>query len=685
MAGESLLLTRVIQAASLLDDLALAALASKGLVRRARNDLATSSPRLIEPVAEKVCVQVEDCTVELAEITTQSRCTCPTAGVCRHILTAILFLREKGACAAPAGQPAISTAADEVLAVTDEALQQWAGKAQIRKAAQALANGLRAEFEDARALVIRFPAWNVTCRWLPGCGLSDMICSCHAASPCEHRVAAVMAFQAAKGGRQIVAEDRALEASAGAPRSREEVLASIGVVLREMVSLGLSRLSASTEARLRTLAVSAHGVDLPRLERMLHTLADEVALTLRRDAQASSASLLATASRIEALRSALANPSSDLVGIHRSRYEKVGDIDVVGLGARQWRSQSGYVGLTVYFWDRSLSDWATWSESRPVSVGGFDPVARYQQDGPWPGCDSPSDASRHVMRLLTTWRNPAGRLSGRPATRCVMVRATSPSELPPAITAWSELTERAGRLFAGGLQGRAERDEIVFLRPRQWGAARFDAVRQELLQPVFDSAGHSLPLIMPHTPQTESAIRILERHNPDATQALVGLVRLEHEQLAIEPVAIHGEALVNLTLDGLPPSHVAARSPTSDDEEVEEAEAEPEPPPEMAASTSSLGILLAQTAEELEAIAEGGVRSARAGDRLRTLSHRSSSLGLASIARPIARLAGELDQIRKSLEAEPSSPAGTLLRAYYVVKFAAAQEVVAGATASFGR
>ena len=79
----------------------------------------------------------------------------------------------------------------------------------------------------------------------------------------------------------------------------------MGTVLREMLSLGLARLSAATAQRLLTLAVSAHGVDLPRLERMLKTLADEVQLALRRDAQSSSANIIAQAARVEALRTAL--------------------------------------------------------------------------------------------------------------------------------------------------------------------------------------------------------------------------------------------------------------------------------------------------------------------------------------------------------------------------------------------
>jgi hypothetical protein len=668
------------RAAALLDDEALASLANKGLLRRAKNDLQTRPPALIEPTEDLVQVQVEDCTVGLAEIMAQSRCTCPAAATCRHILTAILFLREMPVVDATAGGTAASATGDEVLAVTDETLRKWAGTAIVRRAMQALAQGLGAEFDDATVLVVRFPDWNVTCRWLPGADLPGLICSCHAARPCEHRVAAVLAYQVARGARQLAPGDGALEPSTGAPRSREEVLESVGDVLREMVSLGLSRLSSSTEARLRTLTVSAHGVDLPRLERMLHSLADEVALSLRGDAQASSPALLATASRIEALRSALAGPSPDLVGVHRSRYHRVGDIDLVGMGARQWRTRSGYSGLTVYFWDRSLKNWTTWSESRPVSVAGFDPASRYHQDGPWSGCDSPWHASRNVMRLLSAWRNRAGRLSGRQATRALMSSGTTRNDMPPAIADWTELSARAGRLFAGGLQDRTEQDEIVLLQPEHWGPANFDAIRQELVQPVFDTAGRPLVLVLPHTPQTENAIKILERHDPKTTWGLLGLLRLRQETLAVEPVAIHGDLLVNLTLDGLPSTKVAGRAPSIDDEVPDDVE--PDAEAELITSTSPLGILLTQTAEQLEVIADGGVRSARDLDWLRTLSHRCASLGLASVAGPIARLADELDQLRKSIEADAGAPAVTLLRAHYIVTVAAAQEVVASATAS---
>ena len=67
-----------------------------------------------------------------------------------------------------------------------------------------------------------------------------MICSCHADGACEHRVAAILAFQVAKGRRQIEAGARSWK-HRPAVRTREEVLESVGLVLREMTALGLLR------------------------------------------------------------------------------------------------------------------------------------------------------------------------------------------------------------------------------------------------------------------------------------------------------------------------------------------------------------------------------------------------------------------------------------------------------------
>jgi hypothetical protein len=79
MDGPSALLARLRAALSTFDDDALAALSSKGLVRRARKDLETARPEILDPGddPERLRVQVAEAEVELALPPAQSRCACP--------------------------------------------------------------------------------------------------------------------------------------------------------------------------------------------------------------------------------------------------------------------------------------------------------------------------------------------------------------------------------------------------------------------------------------------------------------------------------------------------------------------------------------------------------------------------------------------------------------------------------
>jgi hypothetical protein len=682
-------LTQLRSALAAFDDEALAALANKGLVRRARKDLETTRPTALDPEGEYLRLEVGDAVVELALPPTNSRCSCPAGGICRHILTALIFVKESEITGDPTAGPlsASPSAAEELLAVDDESLSRWAGKAFVARASKSLAFGLLAEFEEAGAIIVRFPSRNVACRWMPGGGLAGMVCSCHAPGPCEHRVAAVLAFQVARGVRaRAEAGPEALEASAEAPRTREGVLAAVGGVLGEVALLGTSRLSRATAERLRTLSASAHGVDLPLLERLLRTLAAEVELVLARDAQADATRLLGVAARVEALRHGLARPPSALVGEHRTAYDLVGDIELIGLGARRWRTRSGYMGLTVSFWDRSARAWATWTDARPTTTGGLDPLARYRAEGPWTGLVSPAQASRSSLRLTGAWRNRYGRLSGRPSTRAIVTGPADPAEAP-TLARWSEIGERAARVFGGGFSDRGERDELVLLAPTAWGPAQFDAVRQEVVRPILDAEGCTLSIVLSHTPENLDAVNALESFEPSGAHSLLGLLRLDAGRLTVEPIAIHsGPRVFNLTLDTARQApQRRADFPTRAGEDEDESEGldpdEGDPPP---SSSTGLRLLLNRLASLLEVIGEGGFAAFRAVEDLRAWAARAEAVGLTSCARPVQCVAGHIERQRRGETIDADRAAHDLLRAYYVVRLAAAQESVATATACLG-
>lgn len=666
MDGKSDLLTKIRASLAAYDDDALAALASRGLFRRAQKDLEELVPEIVGEVDCKLRVKLGDALVDVRHVPNQSTCDCPSGGICRHVLAVLLFLRDSTDTSAPG-----ASCEDEIIAVDEESLRKWAGTALLRRAMQKLAQGLEIKFEGDSPIIFTMPALNITCRWMPGGGLSGMVCSCHAATVCEHRVLAVLAYKASRGVLAFVNETRSLEASPGAPRTREEILASVRTVVHEMVVQGLSRVSSSTEQRLRTLAVSAHGVDLPRLERLLRSLADEVMLQLARDSRADIRNLFNAASTTEAICCALERPSPATVGVHRSQYEQVGNIELLGLGARRWRTRSGYAGLTLYFWDRSTSNWATWTDARPLTVGAFDALARYRQAGPWEGCVDPAQASRSEIRLSGAWRNASGRLTGRPSTRALVLGAAI--DKAPCIERWVDLTDRASRLFGGGLGQRDERDEIVLLRPAKWAEPTFDEIRQEMMWPITDTDGRELTLVLPHSPETADAMRTMERAGGSLLQSVLGTLRISAGRVVVEPISLHGpQGQVNLTLDDAVRVSAQVIPSQSQGDEMDEPTDEDLTPE---ASTTSLGLLLSSVEMELEEVAEAGISVLRDLSILRNLSAQLDALGLNCCSRPLSKVLDSLSRVRSDA-VDSSGCAENVLRAYYVCQLASAQEMI---------
>ena len=669
-------LIRFSQALAGMDDDALAALANKGLVRRARKDMEKGAPSPVGADAESVSLQMEGQTVRLVQPAGKSTCSC-ASGICRHILASLIHLRESAAAAtAQEPSPAASAAspADEIAAIDEASLVKWAGRPLMKRAAVALSRGYEVENTPASALV-RLPAQNIIVRCLPG-GLDAMLCSCHAAGACEHKVAAVLALAAHKSGRPVEVPQAMLEASSGAPRSRDEVRASVAELLGEMVAMGLSRLSTAAEQRLRTLATSAQGVDLPRLQRMLKALADEVSMTLKRDASASSGPLLISCARLAALCEALERPTPALVGEHRSVYMPVaGSIDLMGLGARRWRTRSGYHGLTVLLWEPASKRWTGWNDARPIGTPGFDPAARFDEGGPWAGCPSPRHAAATVWRLTGVHRNGAGRITARESTRGIASRASRPGD-GPLVSDYRQLGTMAADAFAPSLAERRDHADLVLLAPAQWGEAEYDKVHQEVSRPIFDAAGRCIPLILRHSPETDHALTTLERIDGAMVMAVLGSMRIGPSGLFVEPTTLWTPAKpIHLTLDGAVKTAAPPAAPAEPGEEEAADDADDEKTPVIEAS--AVGHVLLRVENDLLAIAESGVGVIRDLSGLWAAARELSAVGMASSARAITLLCDELESHRKRLDRDPMSPARRLLQAVYVTHVAAACQTVA--------
>ncbi len=648
--------SRLRRLAASLDAAALEALASKGLLRRAQKDLERGIETRIAGETEKsLCLRVGEFEVSLPESgPAMAACSCPAAGVCQHILTAVLFLQQETSGSVQEQLPGVSAtetavlAEQELMAITPEQLERWAGKAVFR-AGLKLASGFTPEIVRERAVRIRFPAINSEAHYIPGGGLDGMIVSNYKGDGRQLIVAAVIGFQRAEGKDwAIPAEVVALEASEGAPRTRAEVLDSCQTLLEETLNNGLSRISTANQQRWATLAISALGVNLPRLALSLRGIGDEAALVVARDARSDLARMLSRMALAHALCAALQNggdnPRADLVGLHRTRYDEIGHLDLVGVAAWPWRTASGYEGLTVLFWDSVGKQWNSWTESRPRhQLAEFKPIGRYSQPGPWEGAESPRQLARSNFRLMNARRNPNHRLSGSSKSRVLVTgRANLQNSGLPVIEDWAQLCERLNAHSAVGLRETNPLDSIFALKPAAWGERNFDAVSQVFVWVLADSQQRPMLLEIDFQEFTEPAVKFLEAVPPESLQGaiIIGRVQRTTRGLSLHPYSIHkrnGES-VHLSLDNAttPTAEKSVVGQNAEDESLEDEEETDSPD----AFSFAFNRVLDEADDGLLALAEAGLAALNPlrVERVNLVASRTARLGFQGLAASLGNL-----------------------------------------------
>ncbi len=656
----SALETKLRRLAASLSAAALEALASKGLLRRAQKDHERGVGTCIAGETDsKLCVRVGDFEVTLPESgPATAGCSCPAAGVCQHILTAVLFLQQKAPGTVPEKSPD-TTGADvaispsvELMSITPEQIEKWAGKASFR-AGLKLVSQFPPEIIPEPAIRIRFPFMNLEVHFIPGGGLDGMIVSGGKGDGRQFIVAAVIGFQRGQGKEwNMPAEAAPLEASEGAPRSRSEVLDSCQLLLTETLNNGLSRISTSNQQRWATLAVSALGVNLPRLALLLRGIGDEAAIVLARDARSDLGRMLDRMAQAHALCSALQrggdNPRADLVGLHRTRYDEVGHLDLVGAAAWPWRTASGYEGLTVLFWDSSGKRWNSWTESRPRhQLADFKPVARFTQPGPWEGAESPRQLARSSFRLMNARRNPNQRLSGSSKSRVLVTGSANLfSQNLSVFEDWTQVFEGSNAQTLIGLKEANPLESVVAVKPSAWGERGFDAVTQVFTWVLADVRECALLLEIAFDEFTEAAIKFLESVPAASVEGslLIGRVERTAQGLSLHPYSLHrpNGDVIHLCLDNVTTKPGKPSQGESEDEESFEAAEESE---SVAAFSPALSQVLEEVDDALLALAEAGLASSNPLriDRVRQAVPRAERLGLQALKAGLGNTANNPD------------------------------------------
>ena len=682
MASEDNFLTTIAALVAGFDDASWEALASKGLLRRARKDIEKGLRiEVLNEAADALQIAVPPFLVSMPPSgPAKATCSCSAPGVCQHILAAGLYLQSRGVGRQRVG-PTAESIREEIALLTPERLKAWAGAMDYKNGVALLErNTLPPVIDYGETVVVRLMPSTIETRFVPGAGLDGMILP----TP-QGRRAAVAALLALRKflGLEIPAAvaQQSLVDLTGTPRTKKEILDSACLVLEDAVTIGLSHVSALLADRLVTLAVSAQGAQLPRVSLALKTVSDEVKSILQREARADEARLLISIARVyalmDAIRSGDENPAIELAGAHRRQYVEVPEIELTGVGAYTWQTGSGYRGLTVLFWSNQNKEFLSWSEARPETQQ-FDPRQRFYAEGPWDGAQNPQQVAVSNLKLRNARRTADGRLSSSAKTSALVLTKTAPRALEfgeKLFASWEILRRYVCEKQPLGLREPNPLDLIGVLEPRAFGVRTFDSVTQTFTWEVYDERDQALTLSLPFRDWSKEAIRILEELSPTESLSwrLVARLAYRDELLLVEPISIlradvPETPVFHLSFDVLPLAAPATTATgTTELEEREESLVEEtfqseegggvEADEVFVPTMTCLHGVITELNRRLEAIAETGVQSGMAAHHewFAKSKREVHSFGLTALARM-------LDSLSKTSQSAP----GTVLKARFL-------------------
>ena len=211
------------------DDDYLIGLSNKGTVKRAYKDLDQETPVVTwEEEGAKVALKEETCMIRMP--LGESTCSCPSRSVCRHMITAILWLKKEASQnagaeapeentkaseapeeAAPAEETAGPKLLEEVLQIPSERLKRALKGRKYQQFLARMRAGEKPTMEESSIVTVTIPWENATVKLLEPFAYST--CTCHSKELCAHKAQAVLAYQIEKGRTALADLDELEEES----------------------------------------------------------------------------------------------------------------------------------------------------------------------------------------------------------------------------------------------------------------------------------------------------------------------------------------------------------------------------------------------------------------------------------------------------------------------------------------
>ena len=553
------------------DDDYLTGLSNKGILKRAYKDLEGETPSFNwKGEAAEVTLKSETCVIRnpLGE----SSCSCPSSGICRHVVTAILWLKGQvgqsgqemqdvqGAAmvaeAVPIAEnnPAREAAQlrEEFLKIPLERLKRACGSRRFQTLLAHVKYNELPALAETSIVTVEIPWEQATVRLLSP--LEYSTCTCHSKELCAHKAQALLIYQLKVGkiGLKDLEDTEVLEITIDITQAKDAAVKVREHILNQLET-GLSRQSPDIGESLERLAIICHRAKLTDFETRLRVIASDYDQYFKRSAAFLHQELLGRLLSLYALTARILGAKTPeelaaFAGSFRSDYEPVGKLKLTGMGARSFSSKTGYEGEIYYFLETGQKKWYTWTDARPTFYEGVRrrPTSSADRaEAPWGlPCNREqltelefelSNAKAASGERLSVSQDTKGVILGKRNMDAPEVRELIYEDYEGLLNDYFGLQQKGSFLVeeafedtdgpespdmggsdtgdapVGGNGGGRRREQLALVRACGWEEPVFDSVSQRFSWALHDRKGRTIFVSLRYTKTEKLIIGMLER------------------------------------------------------------------------------------------------------------------------------------------------------------------------------
>lgn len=556
------------------DDDYLTGMANKGIVKRAYKDKEEGNYQVLSMEEEaKVCVGGE--TVTVCVPLGESKCSCPSRSICRHVILGIMALKEQTAkegrqqplkeAAAYTEKPQETEQAEveksdlkeklmeEIAACSFGTLKKILGGKQLLAIAGQIKAGYKPKIEYASIITVELQEMGQKVKLLSP--LEYSTCTCHKKELCVHKAAALVWCKLEAGllsAREL--EEEVLTKPSFDGRQVREAAVQMQLYLEELLNTGLARTSPDGLDYMERLAIISHNARLARFEGYWRALRDSYESYFKRKASFRVQTLMVQLARLYQRTVLLQKAENDsqiyeLAGEFKAEYLPAGDLDLTGIAMEHFESQAGYEGETIYFLEENTRQWYTFTWAKPVFYEKSGRRGRGEKaKAPWGLPFSLEDMAISRIHLTNAKADRRRRLSSSQETKGELTERKKDRRLQRGdLGGWyyrdfdklfEEQIDKKRRPWLKEQEEDGEEVSLVFIRPDSCEEAVFSETEQKLFMRLFDKAGREIVVEVAYSKRESWGIRYLERITGKKLPCFLGKIYFKDGRIRMYPVAV---------------------------------------------------------------------------------------------------------------------------------------------------